>query len=88
MWGGLISEWSGLQMGSLQGTTALKARGSHGAWDAPLTEIRGEVVGGEMASRRKKGHSKGTEVRNKVAGADTPGPDPLSAQWKAPGPGE
>lgn len=43
-------------MGSLQGTTALKARGSQGAWDTPVTEIRGEVEGGEMASRRKKGH--------------------------------
>ena len=49
-------------------------------------EIRGEVMGGEMASRRKTGHKPRHGSRNKVAGAGTPCPDRLRAQLESPRP--
>lgn len=44
-------------------------------------------MGGEMASRREKGHAQRHGGGNEVARAGTPCPDQLSAQLDSPRPG-
>lgn len=52
-------------------------------------ETKGEVVGGETAStKRKKGHTQRHRGRNEVARAGMPCPARLNAPLESPGPGE
>lgn len=70
------------------GKTSSRAKGLHGTSKARAgLEIRGDEVGGELASKRKRDMCKDLEVgRRWRAGA--PFPDRLSAQRKSPGLGE
>ena len=83
-WDGFISEQSGLQIRSLGEDLIKGQRLAPGLEGLCRIEIRGEGVGGEMASRREKGHVQRHGGGNEVARAGTPCPDRLSVQLDGP----
>ena len=82
---GFISEQSGLQIRRLGEDLIQGQRLARDLKGTCRTEIRGDEVGGELASKREEGHVQRLGGRKEVARAGAPFPDRLSAQRDGPG---
>ena len=81
---GFISEQSGLQIRRLGEDLIQGQRLARDLKGTCRIEIRGGEVGGELASKREKGHVQRLGGRKEVARAGTPCPDRLSTQLDSP----